>query len=109
MVATSETFLPLSAVLKENPHTRELGPRVAARWCNRGCRGRDGVRHVLEHRLVGGRFFVSAQGLARFLDALNELPTGADDSAPSSGVLRSPTQRRSASAAAAAELDALGL
>lgn len=83
--------MPLNDALSL-PILRDARPNPATlfRWCMRGVRG---VR--LNHTRVGGRIFVTASDVERFLAAINQSTT--------------PTVRAPIAANVDAELDALGV
>lgn len=82
-------------------------PATLTRDINKGARLPDGRRIRLEAVRVNGSFKTSRQAVLRYIEAQNAIDISADDSSAAPHV--TPSARRSAQAAASAELDALGV
>jgi hypothetical protein len=69
---------------------------TVTRWCLKGVKVQGGRRVKLEYIRAGGKLITTRPAVVRFLAAQTETP-------------RTPTQRRKAAEAAAAELEAMGV
>jgi hypothetical protein len=86
------TLAEASRLLRGRPAVQTL-----ARWCHKGCRG---VR--LSSCLIGGKRFVSREGLQQFADTLSEAVEG-------NSLLDSPAAKRRVSVKSSQILDEAGI
>lgn len=102
---TSEGLNGLGAIANRLPGQRgatHLHPATLTRWILKGLPARDGERVYLEAVRVGSRWATSEPAVRRFFARLEPTRT------PQAQPLRTPTDRRRASEAAAAALAAAG-